>query len=106
MDQYTQGLELQPKKSRKKVFLDGMNQLVPWATLVALIAPFARGAHQAIGVPHTVSHRDHRFSSDSHKPGPQGTSAPDSTADAMAEALFGAMRLSDKGVLSVEGDPW
>ena len=26
-----------------------MNQVVPWAALVALIAPFARGAHQALG---------------------------------------------------------
>ena len=49
MDQYTLGLDPLPKKTRKEVFLDEMNQVVPWATLVALIAPFARGAHQALG---------------------------------------------------------
>ncbi len=45
MDQYTLGLDPLPKKTRKEVFLDEMNQVVPWPTLVALIAPFARGAH-------------------------------------------------------------
>lgn len=49
MDQYTLGLDPLPKKTRKEVFLDEMNQVVPWATLVALIAPFARGSHQALG---------------------------------------------------------
>ena len=49
MDQYTLSLEPLPKKTRKEVFLDEMNQVVPWVTLVALIAPFARGAHQALG---------------------------------------------------------
>ena len=49
MDQYTLGLDPLPKKTRKEVFLDEMNQVVPWATLVTLIAPFARGAHQALG---------------------------------------------------------
>ena len=49
MDQYTLGLDPLPKKTRKEVFLGEMNQVVPWATLVALIAPFARGAHQALG---------------------------------------------------------
>lgn len=43
------GLDPLPKKTRKEVFLDEMNQVVPWATLEALIAPFARGAHQAQG---------------------------------------------------------
>jgi IS5 family transposase len=44
-------LSLDPlhKKTRKEVFLGEMNQVVPWATLVALIEPFARGAHQALG---------------------------------------------------------
>ncbi|MGV3680213.1 MAG: hypothetical protein ACO1PM_10870 [Acidovorax sp.] len=41
----------------------------------------------------------------SHGPGPQGASAPDSTADAAAETSVGAMHLTDKGTLSVEGDP-
>lgn len=44
MDQFTLGLDPLPKKTRKEVVLDEMNQVVSWATLVALIAPFARGA--------------------------------------------------------------
>ena len=49
MDQFTLGLDPLPKKTRKEVLLDEMNQVVPWAVLVSLIAPFARGAHQALG---------------------------------------------------------
>jgi len=49
MDQITLGLDPLPKKTRKEVFLDEMNQVVPWAALVALIQPYARGAHQALG---------------------------------------------------------
>ena len=49
MDQITLGLDPLPKKTRKEVFLDEMNQVVPWAELVALIQPHARGAHQALG---------------------------------------------------------
>jgi IS5 family transposase len=49
MDQMTFGLDPLPKKTRKEVFLDEMNQMVPWAALVALIKPHARGAHQALG---------------------------------------------------------
>jgi len=49
MDQMTFGLDPLPKKTRKEVFLDEMNQVVPWAALVALIKPHARGAHQALG---------------------------------------------------------
>ena len=49
MDQITLGLDPLPKKTRKQVFLDEMNQVVPWATLVSLIQPHARGAHQALG---------------------------------------------------------
>ncbi len=45
----TSGLDPLPKKTRKEVFLDEMNQVVPWAALVALIKPHARGAHQALG---------------------------------------------------------
>ena len=48
MDQFTLGLDPLPKKTRKQVFLDEMNRVVPWAALVALIAPFAHGAHQAL----------------------------------------------------------
>jgi IS5 family transposase len=49
MTQLTFGLDPLPKKTRKEVFLDEMNQVVPWADLVALIRPHARGAHQALG---------------------------------------------------------
>ena len=47
MNQSTLGLDPLPKKTRKEVFLDEMNQVVPWAALVALIQPHLRGAHQA-----------------------------------------------------------
>ena len=49
MDQFTLGLNPLVKKSRQEVFLDEMNQIVPCAPPVALDAPFARGAHQALG---------------------------------------------------------
>ena len=49
MDQITLGLDPLPKKTRKEIFLQEMNQVVPWAALVALIHPYARGAHQALG---------------------------------------------------------
>ncbi len=48
MDQITLGLDPLPKKTRKEVCLDEMNQVVPWAALVSLIQPQARGAHQAL----------------------------------------------------------
>jgi transposase, IS5 family len=38
-----------PKKTRREAFLEEMNQVVPWAGLVGLIQPHARGAHQALG---------------------------------------------------------
>jgi IS5 family transposase len=37
------------KKTRKEIFLDEMNRVVPWAALVGIIQPHARGAHQALG---------------------------------------------------------
>ena len=49
MDQMTFGRDPLPKKTRKEAFLDEVNQVVPWAALVALIQPHARGAHQALG---------------------------------------------------------
>jgi transposase, IS5 family len=49
MDQSRLDLDPLPKKTRKEVFLDEMNQVVPWGELVALIQPHARGAHQALG---------------------------------------------------------
>src|SRR6218665_610397 len=47
MDQITLGLDPLPKKTRKEVFLEEMNQVMPWVALAALIQPHARGAHQA-----------------------------------------------------------
>lgn len=38
-----------PKKTRKGVFLEEMNRVVPWSQLVGLIAPHACGAHQTLG---------------------------------------------------------
>ena len=49
MNQITLGLEPLHKKTRNEVFLGEMNQSVPWAELVALIQPYASGAHQALG---------------------------------------------------------
>jgi IS5 family transposase len=49
MNQTTLGFEPLPKKTRKEVFLEEMNQIVPWGELVTLIEPYARGAHQALG---------------------------------------------------------
>jgi IS5 family transposase len=49
MTQMTFGLDPLPKKTRKEIFLDEMNEVVPWTELVALIQPHARGAHQALG---------------------------------------------------------
>ena len=49
MNQITLGLDPLPKKTRKEVFLEEMNQVVPWAALVVLIQAHARGAHQALG---------------------------------------------------------
>ncbi len=49
MDQITFGFDPLHKKTRKEIFLEEMNQVVPWSQLVALITPHARGAHQALG---------------------------------------------------------
>jgi len=58
MSQIPLGLDPMPRKTRKEVFLEEMNQVVPWAALVALIQPYARCA---LGVRRTpaVCHRDH-----------------------------------------------
>lgn len=45
MSQVPLGLDPLPKKTRKEVFLEEMNLVVSWAELVALIQPYARGAH-------------------------------------------------------------
>ena len=49
MNQIPLSLDPQHKKTRKEVFLCEMDKVVPRAALVALIEPFARGAHQALG---------------------------------------------------------
>jgi IS5 family transposase len=41
MKQINLGLNLGTKRTRKREFLDEMDRVVPWAALVALIAPFA-----------------------------------------------------------------
>ena len=40
MKQAALPLDLSAKKTRKQVFLDQMDQVVPWAALVELIAPY------------------------------------------------------------------
>ena len=49
MEQETLGFDPLLKKTRKGIFLEEMNRVVPWSALVALIQPHARGAHQALG---------------------------------------------------------
>jgi IS5 family transposase len=49
MEQFNLSLDPLPKKTRKEVFLEEMDLVVPWDALVALIQPHARGAHQALG---------------------------------------------------------
>ena len=41
MQQFDLGLNLSGKKTRKREFLEQMQQVVPWTDLVALIAPYA-----------------------------------------------------------------
>ena len=45
----TTGFELVTKRTRKRVFLDEMNLVVPWTDLVGLIEPFAPGSTDAKG---------------------------------------------------------
>ena len=40
MKQATLGLSLDIKKTHKRKFLEQMDQVVPWAALVELIAPY------------------------------------------------------------------
>jgi transposase, IS5 family len=47
----TSGFELVTKRTRKRVFLDEMNLVVPWWELVGLIQPFAPGAGAKGGRP-------------------------------------------------------
>jgi IS5 family transposase len=49
MNQTNFGFDPVHKRTRKEVFLEEMNRVVPWGQLVALITPHARGAHQALG---------------------------------------------------------
>lgn len=41
MKQADLGLNLAPKRTRKRQFLGEMDRVVPWADLVELLAPFA-----------------------------------------------------------------
>ena len=43
MKQADLGLNLTPKRTRNREFLDEMNRVVPWAALVELMAKFAPG---------------------------------------------------------------
>ena len=45
----TTGFELVTKRTRKRVFLDEMNLVVPWTELVVLIQPFAPSGAGAKG---------------------------------------------------------
>ena len=45
----TTGFELVTKRTRKRVFLDEMNLVVPWTELVGLIQPFAPSCAGAKG---------------------------------------------------------
>ena len=45
----TIGFELVTKRTRKRVFLDEMNLVVPWTELVGLIDPFASSGTTAKG---------------------------------------------------------
>lgn len=49
MNQIPLSLDPLHRKTRKEVFLCEMDKVVPWAALVELIEPYARGAHQALG---------------------------------------------------------
>lgn len=49
MEQEMLGFDSLLKKTRKVVFLEEMERVVPWAALVGLIQPHARGAHQGLG---------------------------------------------------------
>jgi IS5 family transposase len=49
MTQSNFGFDPVHKKTRKEIFLEEMNRVVPWAALVGIIRPHARGAHQALG---------------------------------------------------------
>ncbi len=47
----TTGFEFATKRTRKRIFLDEMNLVVPWAELVKLIQPFAPAAGSQGGRP-------------------------------------------------------
>jgi len=49
MTQSNFGFDPVHKKTRKEIFLEEMNRVVPWTALVGIIQPHARGAHQALG---------------------------------------------------------
>lgn len=49
MEQMTFRLDLLPKKTCKAVSLEEIGRVVPWPALVALIQPYARRTHKALG---------------------------------------------------------
>ncbi len=49
MTQSNFGFDPVHKKTRKDIFLEEMSRVATWATLVGIIQPHARGAHQALG---------------------------------------------------------
>ena len=50
MTQSNFGFDPVHKKTRKEIFLEEMNRVVPWGgALVGIIQPHARGTHQALG---------------------------------------------------------
>jgi IS5 family transposase len=49
MTQSNFGFDPVHKKTRKEIFLEEMNRVVPWTALIGIIQPHARGAHQALG---------------------------------------------------------
>lgn len=57
------GLERKTKRTRKPAFSDEMNWVVPWAELVALIAPFAPTRSAKGGRPHSLWRPGCAFSS-------------------------------------------
>lgn len=80
------------------------SQMDALATAVAPGGEVGANAHQA-GAEAADTQQTSQTAPGSPGPGSQGTSAPDSTADAVEQAPVGAMHLTDKGTLSVEGDP-
>ena len=73
----TTGFELVTKRTRKRVFLDEMNLVVPWTELVGLIQPFAPSGGQEHGATdNTVCLEQLVDGQKAHYSGNPGMSAP------------------------------